>query len=520
MNSNLIRGALLASVVAMPAVAEEPVRGGTLRLVTTGEPSNYDCHAATSITAQQYLAPHYSTLMRFDQSDYPAIHPDVATAWTVSDDLTRYSVTLREGITFHDGSTLDAEDVAASFRRMAWPEGNVSARVSQFAPLSEINVTGPYSLEFVLSEPSVSFLNVLASPWNCIYSAELLAENPDYPERVIMGSGPFLFEEHVAGASWSGTRNPEYYDPALPYLDAFRMLVSSGPATLNAMAGGQVDANLRLMSVSDMQRIREARGDAVTFQTTPVTSVSILTINTTRPPFDDVRVRRALSLAIDRHLGVSVLGDLAGQRWPHIIFREGHALSPVGEDLAAYPGYGPDVEAARAEARALLAEAGQENLRFTLLNRNIANPYEPLGIYLIDQWRQIGVEVEMETADTGVWTGRLSSGDFDVSVDLNAPVSDEPTEVLLKYLPGSSSEYSGIEDARLVELYAAQDRTADPEARAALVREFVDRVVELQYVIPTFNAERNVAFDSRLKGWQTPPTFYVGIDLARVWWAE
>src|SRR5690606_9269222 len=121
-----------------------------------------------------------------------------------------------------------------------------------------------------------------------------------------------------------------------------------------------------------------------------------VSINTRKKPFDDPRVRKALSLAIDRQAGIQVMGDLAGQRWPFVAFREGHELSPTSEELAKVPGFGPDIEANRAEARRLLEEAGVKDLSFVLLNRSIKVPYEPLAIFFIDQWRRIGVTVTQE----------------------------------------------------------------------------------------------------------------------------
>lgn len=516
---------LLAGIVGLSAplaaAAEDPSSGGILRIATRDEPSSYDCHAATSIAALQYLVPHYSTLLKFDQSDFPTIIGDLAQDWSVSDDLRTYSFVLRDNVTFHDGTTFDAEDVRASFERMANPpEGVVSARATAFDTLESIEVSGPHDISFHLSEPSSGFLSVLASPWNCIYSAEKLAEDPVFPATNIMGTGPFVFDVHEAGARWAGTRFDDYFHEGRPYLDGFEMIIVSGAAATNAIASGQVDAIMRLISVPDEERIRDARGEEVVFQVTPATSVTLPVINTTRAPFDDVRVRRALSLAIDRDVGVEVLGDIAGQRYAHIIFREGHALAPDAEEIRRFTGFSGYIEAQRAEARRLLEEAGQTGLSFTLLNRNLPVPYQPVGIFLIDQWRQIGVNVDMIELDTAGWSSRLRALDYDVAIDLNAPSSDDPTDVLRKYVPGSTMNTTGIEDERLVELFIRQDQTMDEEERAALVREFVDRVIELQFVLPTFNAERRVALDRRMRGWTVPPSFNVGLDLSDIWLAE
>lgn len=513
--------ALLALAVSGASAQETPKSGGILKFATQGEATSYDCHVGTSIASQQYLAPHYSTLLTFDVENYPEIVGDLAKEWSVSDDGLTYSFVLNENIRFHDGSALTAEDVKASFDRIANPpEGVASVRRPAFAKLDTITVTAPDRLEFRLKDPSAAFLATLASPWNCIYSARLLAENPDYPAKVIMGSGPFTFDEYQAGAVWKGSRFEDYFAEGKPYLDGFEATLVSGESVINSIAGGQLHANFRLISTPQMERIRQVRGDEVIFETVPSTSVNMVAINTKREPFNDPRVRQALSLAFDRYAGVQVLGDQAGQRWPNLIFRHGHPDAPDEEALKAYAGFSGDIEAQREEARRLLAEAGVSDLKFTFMNRAIKVPYEPLGIYFLDQWRRIGVDVTMEAVDTGPWAARLRSGDFDVAIDFNAPSSDDPTEVLQRYVPGSAADYTGLEDAELVRLYEAQDNTTDAAERAQLVKAFVDRHVELGGIIPTFNPERTVVFDRKVKGWTVPPPFVVGLTLRDIWLDE
>jgi len=519
--ARLIAGAVALAGFSAAALAQEtPRSGGTLRFATQGEPTTFDCAAGTSIVALQYLAPHYSTLITFSQQNYPEIVGDLAKEWTISPDGLTYSFTLNSGVKFHDGTVLTADDVKTTFDRIANPpEGVVSVRRSAYSKLDSITVTGPDKIEFKLKSPSAGFLSTLANPWNCIYSAAKLKADPSYPAKTIMGTGPFTFAEYSAGAYWRGTKFADYFREGRPYLDGFEATLVSGAAVVNTIAGRQLDANFRLISVPERDRIGQVRDD-VTFQSTPSTSVTLPVINTRKAPFNDVRVRRALSLAIDRDKGVELLGDLASQRWQHVIFRNGHRLAPAPDDLRKVPGFSGDIEAQRAEARKLLEEAGVKDLKFRLLNRAIKVPYEALGVFFIDQWRQIGVEVTMDPLDSGPWAAKLASGDYEVAIDLNAPTSDDPTEVLQKYVPGVPVNYTGIEDQKLVDLFAAQDSATDPAERDRLVKEFVDRVVELQYVIPTFNAERIVVLDNKVRNWTVPPSFLVGLSMGDVWLAE
>ena len=515
-------GLLGMSAGLVPALAQDaPVSGGILKFATQGEPSTFDCHAGTSIVALQYLAPHYSGLVAFDNNNYPQIVGDLASEWSVSADGLTYNFTLHPDVKFHDGTPLTSADVKATFDRIANPpEGVVSIRKGSYSQLASIETPADDQIVFTLKGPSAGFLSTLANPWNCVYSAKKLAEDASYPSQTVMGSGPFVFDEFQAGAFWKGTKFDDYFIEGKPYLDGFEAHIVSGPAVANTIAGSQLDANFRMVSVPEVQRIKDTRGDTVTAQNTPSTSFTVISINTRKKPFDDPRVRKALSLAIDRDAGIQVLGDLAGQRWKYVAFRHGHALAPTDAELAQVPGFGPDIAASRAEARKLLEEAGVKDLSFTLLNRSIKIPYEPLAIFFIDQWRQIGVTVKQEALENGPWGQKLASGDYEVAVDLNAPTSDDPSEVLMKYVPGSGINYTGLEDKQLTDLFQQQDKATDPAERDRLVKEFVARMVELTPTISTYNAERNVVFDKKVKGWNVPPSFVVGLSLRDVWLAK
>ncbi len=513
--------ALGTALYAGAAVAQDqPVSGGVIRFATVGEPPSFDCHTFTSITQFQYLAPHYSTLLKVDANDYPKIVPSVGKEWTVSPDGLTYTVKLNTGVKFHDGSELTSEDVKATFDRISNPpEGVASVRKGQFSKLKSIEAPAPDTVVFTLKEPAAGFLSTLGSPWHCLYSKKKLAEDANYPAKVVMGTGPFKFKEYQVGALWAGEKFADYFEKGKPYLDGFQALLTTGQSVANSISGRQVDAIFRLISAPEKQRIQAVRGDEVVFQSTPSTSVTLLDVNTKKKPFDDVRVRRALSLAIDRAAGLKVLGDYS-QKFNNVIFREGHELAPTAEEYKKILGFSDDIEAQRAEAKKLLAEAGVPNLEFKLLSSDLKVPYEPLAVFFIDQWRRIGVNVTFDPQPTAGQIARLRSGDYDVSIDFNAPSGDDPTEVMAKFVPGNPANYTGIEDQTLVDLYRKQDSAIDPAERAKLVKEFVARFIDLQYYITTFATEREVVMDKKVRGWKVPPTYSVGLDLSNVWLAK
>src|SRR5262249_7104311 len=195
--------------------------------------------------------------------------------------------------------------------------------------------------------------------WNCIYSAKRITADPKFPEKNVMGSGPFKFVEHVAGSHWVGERFKEYFVPGQPYLDGFRAISVTGSAMINALSGGQVMAEFRGLSPAERDRVAAARGDKMRFLVSGHwVQLWRVPFNTERKPFDDPRVRRALNLAVDRWGNsdsiskVSFMGPVSGFTPP------GSYWQLPKEELQKLPGFGRDVRAAREEAKRLLKEAG------------------------------------------------------------------------------------------------------------------------------------------------------------------
>lgn len=504
--------------VAAAQNAETPKRGGTLTFAVEGEPSTYDCHAGNSFAVLYYVAPHYSTLLRYDPATYPRIVGDAAQSWTISENGLAFTFTLRPNVRFHDGSQFTAADVKATYERLRRPPpGVVSVRQADFTDIASIEDVDPLTIVFRLSKANSAMLAPFASPWNCLYSARKLAEDPKYPATNVMGTGPFVFVEHGKGSHWSGKRFDGYFRDGEPYLDGFRAVQMSSQATINALAGGQVDGSFRLLSDPERERVRASRGDRMNFQHNELMVQLTLSFNAGRKPFDDARVRRALSLAIDRHEGLAPLSRITNLKRIGGLIRPSYELATPPGELAQLPGFGADIKAARAEAKRLLAEAGVPNLRFTLLNRTVQTPYQPLGIFLIDQWRQIGVTAEMTLAETGPYLASLSGGTYDAAIDFNNPPVDEPTVVLTKYLPGAGNNYAHNADPLLQDLFERQKRTLDPVERRRLIAWFESRVITEAYVAPLYWTDQTVALSSEVHGWILTPSYFVGHDLGSVW---
>lgn len=514
----------LTAAFAGDAAAQEPRRGGTLRVAVGSEPNTTDCHAATTFTVVHHLAPHYSFLVRFDPANYPAIIGDLAESWTVSPDGKTYTFRIHDGVRFHDGSSLTSADIKASFDRIRQPpQGIASPRADHFRDIAAIETPDPRTVVFRLSEPNPSFMTVLANPYNCIYSAARLAADPRYPERTVMGSGPFVFVERTPGSAWIGRRFDGYFRQGLPRLDGFQNLLMTNTAMLNALQGGQVHAEFRGVSPAERDRLLQAAGPRLTAYEAPWLSGFVLSFNTEQAPFNDVRVRQALSMAIDRWGGLAGLARVSQLRHVGGLLRPGFSLAATEDELKQMFGLGTDIEANRATARRLLAEAGVPNLSFRLGSRPLA-PYPTMAIYLIDQWRRIGVTVEQDSLDTAQYFAAMTSGRFQAIIDFTTEFADEPNIQWGKFIsadrappPLNSARFT---DRTLDQLFDRQYRMTDAAQRRALLRQFEARMFEQAYFAPLFWFQRIVVTSSALRGWHITPSHLLNQDLAEVWLAE
>ncbi len=472
------------------------------------------------------VAPHYSTLLRFDPQSYPKIIGDVAESWTASKDGLTYTFKVRRGIKFHDGSQLTSKDVKATYEKIIFPpEGVASARQASYAVVDKIETPDILTVVFHLKQPSASFLANLASPWNFIYKAEILEKDPRWYEKNIMGSGPFVFVEHVPGSHWVGKKNPDYYMKDRPYLDGYKALFIRDTAPrMAAIRSGQALIEFRGFNPAGRDDVMKSLGKNGVVQESPWICNLTVTINNEKKPFDDPRVRRALSLAIDRRLGSNALAKISLAKYVGGVFRPGSEFAASEAELSKLTGFGKNIEAARKEARRLLKEAGvPEGFSFTLKNRNIKEPYEVTGVFVIDQWRQIGLNVTHVQQEGGPYFDDFRQGNYDTGIDFACDFMDEPDQQLIKFISSdkSSLNYARYKDSVLDDLYDKQSRETDPKKRLALLRQFEKRVLdEKAYQFHVLWWQRIIPHWAKVKGWKITPSHYLNQDLRDVWLAE
>jgi peptide/nickel transport system substrate-binding protein len=501
--------------------AQQPKRGGTLQFAISAETPHYDCHGSDTYAMLHFSAPFYSTLLRFNLAKFPEVEGDLAQSWTVAPDLMTYTFKLHPGVKFHDGTPLTSGDVKATYDRLRNPPaGVVSTRQATFADIGTIETPDTNTVIFKMKAVNASMLDHFASPWNCIYAAKDLAADPNAPKTKINGTGPFVFVEHVKGGHVAGKRNDNYFKPGLPYLDGYRgVFTLQAAAMLNAIQGGQLLAEYRGISPAERDRLVAAMGDKIRIEESSWTLNLIVAFNTEKKPFDDVRVRKALLMAIDRWGGSQGLSRISNLRSVGGVLRPGSPLATPDAELEKLPGFSRNMTAARTEAKKLLAEAGVPNLKFTLWNRNIAMPYTPAGIFLVDQWRQIGVQVEHKQSDTSPYLATMNAGNHDVAIDFSNLFMDDSTLALAKYLSvdRSPENRSRSMDRELDKLYDQHVRERDVEKRKGMIRAFEKRLFEQAYQQPLLWWHRIVPSHKVVMGWKMSPSHNLGAQLEDVW---
>jgi peptide/nickel transport system substrate-binding protein len=521
--------AIVATVLAGPAIAQDKPRyGGELVLAVPSEPPSYDGHREETFGVIHPLAPHYNTLLRVDPSDKTGtkLVADLAESWSMAKDGRTYTFKLRRGVKFHDGSEMTSKDVKASYDKIIFPpQGVASDRQGQYGVVEAVQAPDPSTVVFRLKWPAASFLASVGSPWNWIYKADILAKDMRWYEKNVMGTGPFTFVEHVKGSHWVGKKNPSYWDKGKPYLDGYRAIfIRDSAAQVAAIRGERAHIQFRGFSPAERDGLVQALGPKIAVQESAWDCALLVAMNHDRKPFDDKRVRRALSLALDRYQGsqalskIAIVKEVAGVQVPGTPF----ATPPA--ELEKLAGYGRDIAKSRAEAKRLLKEAGvPDGFAFTFKNRGIPMPYEPVGVWLIDQWRQVGLNVTQEIIEAAKYYSELRGGNFDVAMDFQCGYIVEPDLDIYKFQSKeiSPANYSRYTDKVLDELFVKQGRAGDAEERKKYIREFERRLLddEVHYFY-TLQWHRIIPHNSKVKGWTITPSHYLNQQLDAVWLTE
>ncbi len=517
----------LALSFGMADSAHAVKSGGVLNFVVGSKIPSYDGHIEGTFGMIHPIRPFYSTLIRVNP-DNPASPTDFVCDLCEGDlpkgedGFKKYVFKIRQDVKFHDGTPLTADDIVATFKKIIFPpKGIASARKAFFKMVDSVEATGKYEVTFKLKFPSGSFIPSVAMPFNFVYAKkDLDSHGYTWHKTNINGSGAFSFVQHQPGSFVEGKKYAGYHHKGKPYLDGFKAISAPKMALrLQAIRGDRAAIEFRGFPPKARDDLVKALGDKITVQESDWNCILIATPNQKRKPFDDARVRRALSLALDRWGGSKYLSKIAIVKTVGGVVFPNHPLAATKEELVKIPGFGTDVAANRKEAMRLLKEAGHPNLKIDFNNRGVDQPYKVVGTWLIDQWKQIGVEAEQHVNPSPVFYDKLrKSHDFDVSIDFNCQSVVNPIADVTKYLGSAGNNYGQYEDAKLEEIYSRLLRAGTEAEQRTIMREYEQRAIgEMAHLIPTLWWYKINPHRSYVKGWKIAPSHYLNQHLDNIW---
>ena len=524
---SILAGSTAALLLAANvATAATPKYGGILNFVVGSKIPSMDGHMEGTFGMIHPIRPFYSTLIRVNPQNPGSTTDfvcDVCSSFSSSDDGKTHTFKIRNDIKFHDGTPLTAADVKATYDKLVFPpKGILSLRKKFFAMVDSITTPDKYTMVMKLKYPSATFIPSVAMPFNFIYAKKDLDKKNGYTwhQKNVNGTGAFSFVEHKPGAYVSGKRYDGYHHKGKPYLDGYKAISAPKMAVrLQAIRGDRAGIEFRGFPPKARDDLIKALGDKITVQEGNWNCSLLATPNHKVKPFDDARVRRALTLAVDRWKGSKSLSKIAIVKTPGGVVFPSHPLAATMDELTKIPGFWTDIKKSRAEARRLLKEAGQENLTFTLLNRAVDQPYRILGVWLIDQWKKIGVNVKQNAVPTGPWVDSLrKKKDYQVAIDANCQSVVNPISDVSKYLGSASNNYAQYTDEKMEKWHEAMFRSGDPAEQRRLMRKFEMRVYgEEAHIIPTLWWWKINPHRSYVKGWKIAPSHYLNQHLDQVW---
>jgi peptide/nickel transport system substrate-binding protein len=504
----------------------QPKRGGILR-VRGFDPPHFDPHLATANFTQSTLSFVYSKLVRHKVGGDVSpgkfiVEPDLAERWEALDDTT-YVFYLRQEVKWHNkpplnGRELVAEDVKFTYDRFMTEKANGNRYLLD--PVDRIEVVDRYTVKFLLKEPYVWFLSVLAYPTSMwIVAPEVVQQFSDLKKSdTAIGTGPFILERYEPNVKSVFTRNPDYYRDGQPYVDGVEWLVIPDESTGLAMyRTGQLDCGPGTswaVRQQDLEALKKSHPHLM-YHDFQSQSASAITMRTDMPPFNDARVRRAISHAIDRQ---ALIEAVWGRGIPSPSVSPGLEEWTVPIDQlgagAKYYQYDPQ------EAKRLLAEAGY--LKGFKTQLTVSSGY---GRDLLDDaqlimrfLKDVGIEIELKIQEHGAYTSTTVQGKFEGMVRGPIGIAWEPDRRLYRAYASDSSLNTGhVDDATLTAMVKEQRRTKDLEARRKIIYDIQRYAAEQQYYVYLNSNTITGTWQPYVKNYAPNQSFDYGNRAAALW---
>jgi len=496
-------------------------RGGTLRYGILNAPAMFDIHQSGTVANIGPQSPMYDTLIRRSPKDGQTIIPDLAHKWDIAPDGKKYTFHLRKGVKFHDGAPFTAEDVKATFDRIARPpKGVVIPRSPLFATVGDIVVVDPHTIEFRMTQPRprAYMLGAFASGWNVIVRKKTLDDNGGNLRQVMNfpGTGPFRHVERRDKEVWIQERFPDYWNKGLPLVDKLEIyhLPPFSPELGSSFLSGKIDYARLLDPVS----WRKAKGmQGVTAANFNQSVIQAFWTNMQKnKALADPRVRRAIHLAMDRPALVDVVKDTAPMQVGGFVYPF-HEMSTPRAELEKKLGYQSDIKPAVQEARRLMKEAGHPNglKNLDFMVRDIAT-FKLWAVAIQAMLKEnLNIESNLRVVQTSVWFDEAVAGNFDLAISAIVSTLMDPSDIFSAwYGKDGPQNYSRWTNPAFHDLAAQIERELDDTKRKAMVRKAEDILENDPPLIPIAYEQIYDAWYNRVHG-QNPSTFFGIYDVVR-----
>jgi len=509
------------------AVGEKPRSGGILTEGHFGDPPTFDIQQEASIQTLNPIGPGYNTLIQYDPLDIYKIVGDLADKWVISPDGLKYTFSLHKGIKWHDGQPFTADDVVFSLDRMRNPPpGTVSPRADQLQNISRVEAPDPLAVVITLKQARASFIPTIANGWLVIMPKHVI-QAKGHMKNDVVGTGPFKFVKYSRGVSVEWTKNSDYFVPGRPYLDGVKFYVIQDTETrYAAFRTRQVLMTARGTQgfTTSTQRTRAERelGDKIQVWVWPNLGSSILWFNTQRKPFNDVRVRRAADMVMDRQATIDILGQGTGQ--VSFLYPSDSPFALPDSEVRGWPGYRQGTAVTSddvAQAKKLLADAGYPTGFKTVHINRAGSGFDSRGVLIKDQLGKIGIDVQLDTQEFGTYQVSLSKKDYE-SVNFGpTPLTADPDSKLDPFFrTGASQNYSNFSDPEVDKLLEQQAVAVDPAQRAKLVQDIQRRIRDQAPIALMYNLMAQMGAWKEVRGYHPGVGLTNNQKLDTVWLAQ
>jgi peptide/nickel transport system substrate-binding protein len=460
--------------------------GGVLKISHFDSPASMSLLEESTTAAIRPMMGVFNNLVVYDQhvpqNSMRSIVPDLATSWSSNEEGTQLTFPLRHGVKWHDGKPFTAQDVKCTWDLLSGKANEklrINPRKSWYGNVEEVAANGDYEVTFRLKRPQPALLALLASGWAPIYPCHV---SPRDMRSHPIGTGPFKFVEFKPNEVIRVARNPDYWKEGRPYLDGIEWTIIRDVATRNLsfIAGKQDLYSPHGVTIPILKDIRSQAPQAIC-EVAPTNVNRTLIINREKPPFDNIDLRRAMSLTLDRKAFIDIIAEGQGEVGGTMLPAPEGVWSMPPEILRTLPGYDPDVAKNRAEARNIMQKLGygpDKRIAVTVSTRNIP-PYRDAAVILIDQLKEIYIDGVLEPVDTTQWYPRIMRKDFTVGLNVSETAVDDPDQQFYEnYVCTAERNYTGYCSPEVDKLVDQQSAESDKEKRRQLVWEIEKRLAQ------------------------------------------